>query len=73
MGSPHCDVTSQGVSHEEIAQRAYELWQARGCPEGDGSEDWDAALSELASRQNGGNRMRHWWERMRRSIVGRDS
>jgi hypothetical protein len=73
MGSSHCDVTSQDIPHEAIANRAYELWQARGCPEGDGSEDWDAALAEFASRQNGGNRIRHWWERLRQSIAGRDS
>jgi hypothetical protein len=62
------------VSTEEIARRAYELWEARGRPSGDGSEDWDAAVAELTSRHNGGSGgLRHWWERMRRSIVGRDS
>jgi hypothetical protein len=61
------------VSTEEIARRAYELWEARGRPSGDGSEDWDAAVAELTSRRNGSGGLRHWWERMRRSIVGRDS
>jgi len=62
---------TQEVSTEEIARRAYEIWEARGRPSGDGSEDWDAALAELTSRRGTG--LRHWWERMRRSIVGRDS
>ncbi len=70
MGQVHSE-----VSTEEIARRAYEIWEARGRPFGDGSEDWNAAVAELASRRNGSaGRLRHWWERMRRSIVGdRDS
>jgi len=63
---------TQEVSTEEIARRAYEIWEARGRPSGDGSEDWDAALAELTSRRGTGG-FWHWWERMRRSIVGRDS
>ena len=64
-------LTQPAVSEEEIARRAYEIWESRGRPEGDGSQDWDAAVAELSSRHNG--RIRHWWERLRRSIVGRDS
>jgi hypothetical protein len=30
-----------------IAARAYELWQARGCPEGSPDEDWFQAEREL--------------------------
>jgi hypothetical protein len=37
--------------HEEIAARAYELWQARGCPEGSPQEDWFRATEELRSRK----------------------
>jgi hypothetical protein len=36
--------------HHEIAARAYELWQARGCPEGSSQEDWFRAAEELRSR-----------------------
>jgi len=69
MGRTHTE-----VSNEEIARRAYEIWEARGCPQGDGTEDWDAATEELISRRNGSaGGFRHWWERMRRSIVGGDS
>ncbi len=81
MGRSECTSTAERtvavenqVPTEEIARRAYELWEARGRPQSDGSEDWDAALAELTFRRSssvGG--LRHWWERMRRSIVGRDS
>jgi hypothetical protein len=30
-----------------IARRAYEKWQARGCPEGDDARDWFEAEQEL--------------------------
>ena len=35
------------VTNEAIASRAYQLWQARGCPEGDGQDDWQAAKMQL--------------------------
>ena len=35
------------ISDEAIAQRAYLLWETRGCPEGDGSDDWQTAKAEL--------------------------
>lgn len=37
------------VSDDAIAQRAYELWEARGCPEGDGQQDWQEAQRQLLS------------------------
>ena len=36
--------------HAEIADRAYELWQKRGCPDGSPEEDWYRAAEELRSR-----------------------
>jgi hypothetical protein len=36
--------------HDDIAARAHELWQARGCPEGSSQEDWFRAAEELRSR-----------------------
>jgi hypothetical protein len=36
--------------HSEIAVLAYELWQARGCPDGSPEEDWFRAAEELRSR-----------------------
>jgi hypothetical protein len=35
-------------SHEEIARRAYELWEQRGRPNGSREEDWFRAESELS-------------------------
>jgi hypothetical protein len=71
MGSSRLAAGHQEVCQKEVARRAYEIWEARGRPEGDGSEDWDAALAELTPQGRGG--LRHWWDRLRRSIVGRDS
>jgi len=36
--------------HEDIATLAYELWQARGCPDGSSQEDWFHAAEELRSQ-----------------------
>ena len=35
------------IVDKAIAQRAYELWQQRGCPEGDGADDWQTARDQL--------------------------
>ena len=35
------------VTDEAVAQRAYDLWQKRGCPEGDGAEDWQVAFEQV--------------------------
>ncbi len=36
--------------HQDIAALAFQLWQARGCPEGSPEEDWFEAAKELRSR-----------------------
>jgi hypothetical protein len=36
--------------HADIAALAYELWRARGCPDGSSEEDWFRASAELRSR-----------------------
>jgi len=36
--------------HAEIAALAYDLWQARGCPDGSAQEDWFHAAETLRSR-----------------------
>jgi hypothetical protein len=36
--------------HSDIAALAYELWQARGCPDGSPEEDWFQAAAQLRSR-----------------------
>jgi hypothetical protein len=63
------------VSQDEIARRAYEIWQARGCPEGDGGDNWRAAEAELTAGRvcrNGSTqqRLQSWWARVRQKIGG---
>jgi hypothetical protein len=65
------------VSDDEIAKRAYEIWQARGCPPGDGNADWQAAKAELTTDRIGRNgstqqRLHAWWRRVREKIAGQD-
>ena len=43
-------VGAEGPSTERIAARAYELWQANGCPEGRDAEYWYQAERELRAR-----------------------
>jgi hypothetical protein len=44
------------IDEEAIRAKAYELWQLRGCPEGDPGDDWLRAerllLEEAAERQH---------------------
>ncbi len=35
------------ITEEEIAKRAYELWESRGCPLGNGESDWQTARKQL--------------------------
>jgi hypothetical protein len=72
------NATESEISHDDIARRAYEIWQSKGCPPGDGTDDWQTAQAELLAsriRRNGStqDRMQSWWGRMRRKITGRDS
>jgi hypothetical protein len=39
------------VDESEIAARAYDCWQERGCPVGDDQADWYRAEQELRSRR----------------------
>jgi len=39
------------LAHEEIAALAYEIWEIRGRPPGDGREDWLEAERQLRERQ----------------------
>jgi hypothetical protein len=57
------------VSREEIARRAYEIWQSRGCPSSDGTDEWQAAEAELTAARvarNGSTqeRVQSWWNRV---------
>lgn len=39
--------TGRTVTHEQIAKRAYELWQSRGGAHGSHDQDWQQAEREL--------------------------
>lgn len=63
------------VTDDEIARRAYEIWQSRGCPATDGSDDWETAKAELTAgriSRNGStqDRIQNWWHRVRQKIAG---
>jgi hypothetical protein len=67
------NTTEPVVSDDEIARRAYELWQQRGCPASDGSEDWQAAKAELIAARiarNGSThaRLQNLWQKVRQTI-----
>jgi hypothetical protein len=71
-------IKSKKVSQDDIARRAYEIWQSRGCPPGDGSEDWQAAEAELLGgrvARNGStqDRVKTWWDRVREKMSGKNS
>jgi len=56
------------VNNETISIRAYQLWEARGCPESSGSEDWQAAKAQLdseAQRSGRGRPLRRLLARLR--------
>lgn len=38
---------NNGIVSQDIAMRAYKLWQDRGCPAGAPEEDWFRAIEEL--------------------------
>lgn len=65
------------IPTEDIARRAYERWEARGRPTGDGSEDWKAAVAELMTerrnRYAGSGGLLTWFARVRRSVLRRDA
>lgn len=44
-------VRSTSIDKEEVARRAYEIWESRGCPPGDGIDDWNSALAELLAAE----------------------
>lgn len=47
--SGEANITNLKITDDTIAQRAYEIWESRGCPEGDGGDDWETAKLQLLS------------------------
>jgi len=46
------DAMSMPVSQQELRERAYRLWEARGRPHGSANEDWRAAEAELRAERD---------------------
>jgi hypothetical protein len=55
--------TSYHITDKMIADRAYHIWQSRGCPQGDGSADWELARQQLECENRGA------WGSLRRIIA----
>ena len=47
------DTTAATLDRDRVAQRAYELYLARGCQEGQDLDDWLCAERELTGGQRG--------------------
>jgi hypothetical protein len=51
--TPAAATVGHGIAafgHAEIAALAYQLWEARGCPQGSADEDWYNAAEQLRAR-----------------------
>ena len=44
---PSADRDSAAPSHEQVAERAREIWEHRGCPQGQDLDIWLTAEGEL--------------------------
>lgn len=43
-----------GYWHEQrVRDRAYQIWQAAGCPDGKSAEHWAQAEAEIAAEEKG--------------------
>ena len=47
------DASPAATREARIAQRAYELWQQRGCPENSAESDWFEAEQEFDEEREG--------------------
>jgi hypothetical protein len=45
--APSVDIDDPSISNEDVARRAYSLWEERGRPFGSPEEDWYKAKEEL--------------------------
>jgi Protein of unknown function (DUF2934) len=45
--APSADIPDPSISNEDVARRAYSLWEERGRPLGSPEEDWYKAKEEL--------------------------
>jgi hypothetical protein len=61
--APESNRPSYLITDKMIADRAYHIWLERGCPQGDGSADWELAQQQLESENRGA------WGSLRRIIA----
>jgi hypothetical protein len=47
------DTETASMIHQRVCERAYELWEQRGCPEGSPDEDWYMAEREIEGAKAG--------------------
>ncbi len=45
--SPTDQKKNLGISDEAVSKRAYQIWEERGCPNDDGSDNWQLAQKQL--------------------------
>ena len=45
----HCehDTETESMIHKRVSERAYQLWEERGRPEGSSEQDWYLAQREI--------------------------
>ena len=43
------ELKNLGITEDAIAKRAYEIWEDRGRPESDGTDNWELAQKQLLS------------------------
>jgi Protein of unknown function (DUF2934) len=65
MSSDFVRQQTQNSSHDEIAVRAYYLWEERGRPIGSPAEDWSRAENEIS----GAAAAQEEWVRLRNEEV----
>jgi hypothetical protein len=52
-GAATATVAAPVPTHDQIAQRAREIWERRGCPQGQDREIWLEAEAQLTKRARG--------------------
>lgn len=50
LGENGHSTSSGSPPHEDVAARAYSIWQAKGCPQGTAEEDWEQAERQLCGK-----------------------
>ena len=57
-----------GEKHEQIAKRAYALWQAEGQPDGRHEEHWQHAVLEIEAAESANSAVKRTTRQKKRKI-----